>query len=54
MQVKSKVMVLNKEEGMLCEVCVDGIRLGHVSDLNIWNLFWTNQVQIGQNVVGRC
>ena len=28
---KSKVMVLNGEEGLECEVLVDGIRLEHVS-----------------------
>ena len=30
---KSKVMVLNGEEGLKCEVHVDGIRLEHVSEL---------------------
>ena len=29
---KSKVMVLGEEEGLECEVCVDGIRLEHVSE----------------------
>ena len=29
---KSKVMVLNGEEGFECEVHVDGIRLEHVSE----------------------
>ena len=29
---KSKVMVLGGEEGLECEVCVDGIRLEHVSE----------------------
>ena len=29
---KSKVMVLGREEGLECEVCVDGIRLEHVSE----------------------
>ena len=36
---KSKVIVLNGEEGLECEVHVDGIRLEHVSEfkyLNIW------------------
>ena len=28
---KSKVMVLNGEEGLECEVYIDGIRLNHVS-----------------------
>ena len=40
---KSKVMVLNGEEGLECEVCVDGIQLKNVSDLKYW----------GCNVVGR-
>ena len=31
---RSKVMVLNREEGLECEVHVDGIRLEHVSELN--------------------
>ena len=29
---KSKVMVLNGEEGLACEVHVDGVRLEHVSE----------------------
>ena len=29
---KSKVMVLNREEGLQCEVHVDGIHLEHVSE----------------------
>ena len=29
---KNKVMVLGGEDGMECEVCVDGIRLEHVSE----------------------
>ena len=29
---KSKVMMLGWEEGLECEVCVNGIRLEHVSD----------------------
>ena len=29
---KSKVMVLNVEDGLDCEVYVDGIRLEHVSE----------------------
>ena len=29
---KSKVMVLNEEEGLECEVHVNGIRLEHVSE----------------------
>ena len=30
---RSKVMVLGGEEGLECEVCVDGMRLEHVSEL---------------------
>ena len=33
------MMVLNGEEGLKCEVYVDGIRL---ENLNIWEAFWTN------------
>ena len=34
---KSKVMVLNGEEGLECEVRVDGIRLEHVSEFKyLW------------------
>ena len=50
---KSKVIVLNGEEGLECEVHVDGIRLEHVLDFNIWSVFWTNQVQMEKNAVGR-
>ena len=28
-------------EGLEFEVCVDGIRLEHVSNLNTWDVFWT-------------
>ena len=38
-------MVLNGVEGLECEVYVGGIRLEHVSEFNILDLFWTNQVQ---------
>ena len=31
---KSKVMVLGEEDGLDCEVCVDGIRLKHVWEGN--------------------
>ena len=77
---KSKVMMLNGEEGLECEVyhhyyyyllrsttrlavpavpyrCgsevyVDEIRLEHVSEFKYLGcLFWTNQVQMGQNAV---
>ena len=41
---KSKVMVPNGEEGLECEVRVDGVSLEH-----IWGVFWTNQAKMGQN-----
>ena len=50
---KSKVMVLNGEEGLECEVYINGIRLEHVSEFKYFGCFWVNQVQTGQNVVGR-
>ena len=36
-----------------CEVCVDGICLEHVSEFNCVELFWTNQVLMRHNIVGR-
>ena len=33
---------------MECEVYVDGIRLEIVSELSIWDVFWTNQIQTRQ------
>ena len=50
---KSKVMVLGGEEGLKCEVCVDGIRFEHARNLNTWDVFWMNQVLMRENVVGR-
>ena len=36
---KSKVMVLGGEEGLKCEVCVEGMRLEHMSEyLNTWDV----------------
>ena len=49
---KSKVMVLNGEEGLECEVHVDKIRLEWSLILNIWVVVWTNQAQMGQNAIG--
>ena len=43
---KRKVMVLGGEEEFGCDVCVDGIRLEHASEFNIWGVFWTNRVQM--------
>ena len=50
---KRKVMVMNEEEGLECEDHMDGILLKHVLNSNIWDVFWTNQVHMGQSVVGR-
>ena len=36
---KSKVMVINGEEVLECEVHIDGIHLEHS---NIWDVFWMN------------
>ena len=33
---KSKVMVLGGEEGLECEVCLDGMRLEHISEFKYW------------------
>ena len=44
---KSKVMVLNEGKGLECEVHVDGIRLENSRNLNIWDVFLTNQAQMG-------
>ena len=49
---KSKVMVLNREKGLECEVCIDGICLKYVSEFKYFGVFWTNQVQMGQNAAG--
>ena len=46
-------MVMNGEEGLECDICVDGMRLEHVSEFNIWSVFWTNQVHTSQSVVER-
>ena len=37
---KSKVMVLNGEEGLECEVHVDGIRLEYVSEFKYLGCVW--------------
>ena len=50
---KSKVMVLVGEEGLECEVSVDVIRFKHVSEFKYFDVFWTNEVQMRQSVVGR-
>ena len=47
---KSKVMILHGEEGSECEVHVYA---SMSLNLNIWGVFWMNQAQMGQNVIGR-
>ena len=37
---KSKVIVLNGEEGLECKVHVDGIRLEHVSEFKYLECVW--------------
>ena len=36
---KSKVMVLNGEEGLKCEICVDRMQLEHVSEFKYLGCF---------------
>ena len=48
---KSKVMVVNGEKGLECEVLVDGIRLEHVLEFKYWIL--DDQAQMWQNAVGK-
>ena len=50
---KSKVMVFSREEGLECEVCMDWMCLEHVSEFKYWDVFWTNEAQMMQSVVGR-
>ena len=52
---KSKVIVMNGEEGLECEpeVHIDEVCLEHVSEFKYLGCVRTKQVQIGQNVVGR-
>ena len=45
---KRKVMVLGREEGLECEICAELVSLFKY----LW-LFWVNQVQMEQSVVGR-
>ena len=47
---KSKVMLLSREEGLGCEVCVDGKRLEHVSEFKYLGCVL---VQMRQCVAGR-
>ena len=50
---ESKVMVINGEDGLECEVHVNGVRLEHLSEFKYRDVFWTNQVQMERNAVGR-
>ena len=43
---KSKVIVLDGEEGLEFEVCVDWMRLDHVSECKYFGCLWTNRVQL--------
>ena len=49
---KRKVMILDREEGLECEVHVDVVHLGHVSEFKYLGCVWMNQVQMGQHAVG--
>ena len=46
-------MVLNREEGLECEVYVDGVQWSMHQNLNTWDVFWLNQVLMRKSVVGR-
>ena len=45
-------MALGGEEGLECEVCIDGMQLEHGLEFKYLGCFWMNQVQIRQCVVG--
>ena len=45
---KSKVMVLNGEEGLECEVYVHGIRLEHVSEFKYLGCFRRIKYRLGR------
>ena len=47
---KSKVMVLG-EEGLECEVCIDGIRLENVSEFNTWDASGTDEADCSSKMV---
>ena len=49
----NKILVQNGEEGLECEVFVDGMRLSVCQNLNTWGVFLMNQVHMKQSVVGR-
>ena len=50
---KSKVMVMNGEEGLECEVHIDGVCLEHVPELKYLGYVLDKAGRDGQNVVGR-
>ena len=50
---KSKVMVMNGEEGLECEIHVDGACLEHVSEFRYLGCVLDNLGTDRQNVVGR-
>ena len=50
---KSKVMVLNGEEGLECEVFVDGICLEHVSEFKYLGCVLDKSGTDGENIVGK-
>ena len=39
---KSKMVVLGEEEGLECEVCVNGMRLEHVSKFKYKGVVWSD------------
>ena len=48
------MMVLGGEERLECEIFVDGIRFQSMSqNLNSWDIFWTNRVEMRQGIVRR-
>ena len=50
---KSKVMVLNGEEGLECEAHVDGVRLEHVSEFKYLGYALVESGTDGAESVGR-
>ena len=50
---KSKVMVLNRLEGLECEFHVDGIRLEHISQFKYFGCVLDESGTDGQDAVGR-
>ena len=49
---ESKVILLDGEEGLECEVCINRYVYRMSRNLNTWDVFWTNEVQMKQSVVG--